>query len=570
MKMYIIIFAAFLCIHMVVYSRANSINNYNSAFEYIDRKGEVYFKFYTGNSAQIQKCGNIVSIDRVDGNEVYAYANRSEFSEFLMKNLVFEILPHPGDMKIEPQMSDYGGYDPRGTSTIDRYPTYEGYITLVNKFQESYPDICKVFEYGKSIKGRSLMMVRITDRIQDSMREAEPNIFANCTIHGDETTGFVCMLRMIELLCKNYGRDSRITSIVDTVDLWISLLSNPDGTYKSGNNSVNGAVRYNANNVDLNRSFPGPHGSDATLQVESKALLEIDTANQFVMGLDFHGGVEAVLLPWGYSTTNVPELDWWKYIAKLYGNKSGYPSQVASSMYTAKGSRIDWPYWGAHFRSLCIEASRTKLISESQFDSYWNKNKDAILDFLEETNNCLRGVVQDSVTGKGISGVKVFVEKHDNDFTFVYSKKPHGDYYRPIIKGTYNITFSHSEYFSKTVQGVTVENGKPIPLDVKLYPKNTANVAPVNMKNAGFSFVTHRHGFTLNTALHYPESIRIAVYFANGQLITPRLSCNTENGNYTLTWNGYDAGSQKVSNGFYIVTIKKSHRTFTYKTLILN
>ena len=82
----------------------------------------------------------------------------------------------------------------------------------------------------------------------------KPRVLYTSTMHGDETTGYVVLLRLIDHLLSNYESDPRIKNILDKTEVWICPLTNPDGAYRAGNHTVQGATRYNANNVNLNRN----------------------------------------------------------------------------------------------------------------------------------------------------------------------------------------------------------------------------------------------------------------------------------------------------------------------------
>ena len=70
----------------------------------------------------------------------------------------------------------------------------------------------------------------------------------SAAIHGDELTGIEMTLRLAELLTGSYGNNAYLTSLVDSMEIWLCPISNPDG-YVSGN-------RGNTHGVDLNRDFP--------------------------------------------------------------------------------------------------------------------------------------------------------------------------------------------------------------------------------------------------------------------------------------------------------------------------
>ena len=114
-------------------------------------------------------------------------------------------------------------------------------------------------------------------------------------------TGAVLMLRLIDSLLTTYGSDTRITNMVDEMEIWINPLANPDGTYNGGNHTVSGATRGNANGYDLNRNFPDPEDGPTpggTRQIETTHMMNIATAHNFVLSMNFHGGAECSFCLW--------------------------------------------------------------------------------------------------------------------------------------------------------------------------------------------------------------------------------------------------------------------------------
>ena len=70
-------------------------------------------------------------------------------------------------------------------------------------------------------------------------------------MHGNELTGYVLMLRLIDDLLNGYS-NGLYQDVINEIDIWINPLANPDGAYATGDQSVSGATRNNANWVDLN------------------------------------------------------------------------------------------------------------------------------------------------------------------------------------------------------------------------------------------------------------------------------------------------------------------------------
>ena len=174
----------------------------------------------------------------------------------------------------------------------DKYPTYEVYLAMMQRFVDSFPTLCYIDTIGTSIQGRLILSLAITGSSDNDLYR--PEFFYSSTMHGDEVTGFYLMLRLCDTLLRSYGTSPEITSLLDRTRIAINPLSNPDGTYHGGNHTVARAWRYNANYVDLNRNYPDPFGTDPldTLQQENRAMIDYVSRHSFRLSANLHGGSE--------------------------------------------------------------------------------------------------------------------------------------------------------------------------------------------------------------------------------------------------------------------------------------
>ncbi|MCD6330185.1 MAG: succinylglutamate desuccinylase/aspartoacylase family protein, partial [Candidatus Cloacimonetes bacterium] len=278
---------------------------------------EIYFSFEISERSELEQLTRIVDIDNVKGNIVYAYGNLNDLTE--LKNIGYEIteLPHPGTLII-PRMAP----TLREVRDWDYYPTYDQYIAMMYQFAADYPTICRIVDIGSSVEGRQLLFAVISDNV--GTEEDEPEFMYTATMHGDETAGYVLMLRLIDYLLSGYGFDPEVTEMINEIEIWINPLANPDGTYHGGNNTVYGAQRYNANNVDINRNFPdpedGPHPDGNAWQPETIAMMDIAEANSFIHSANFHGGAEVVNYPWDTWATLHADNDWYYDISRAFAD----------------------------------------------------------------------------------------------------------------------------------------------------------------------------------------------------------------------------------------------------------
>ncbi|PKN71784.1 MAG: zinc carboxypeptidase [Candidatus Cloacimonetes bacterium HGW-Cloacimonetes-3] len=436
---------------------------------------QYYFQFELTNKSELKNITKIVSIDNVKGNWVYAYANDEEWKAFQELGYKTQLLPAPSSL-IEPVMS-------RSVSQAklwDSYPTYETYVATMNAFATSYPNLCQIVDTGTTVNGRKVLFAKISDNVATD--EAEPEVMYTGTMHGDEVVGYILLLRLIDTLLTNYGTDSRITNIVNNMELWISPNTNPDGTYYGGNSSVSSARRYNWNGFDPNRNYPtisGSQPSGQTLQVETTNMMNFMNSHHFVHGANFHGGAEVVNYPWDYTYTLHPDDTWYSTSSLVYANKaktngpSGYFTGVESSgvtngavWYVIDGGRQDWVNYAAHGREVTIELSNTKMPAASTLPNYWTYNYDAMLSYLEQALYGIHGIVHDPY-GNPLSAT-ITVNGHDTSYSTVFTDPAKGDFYRYLSPGTYELTVSVSGYPDKIVSGVIVNANTKTPLDITI------------------------------------------------------------------------------------------------------
>ncbi|NLW18905.1 MAG: zinc carboxypeptidase [Candidatus Cloacimonetes bacterium] len=432
---------------------------------------QYYFRFQLSDKSKLQELTNLISIDKVSGHWVYAYANDWEWDEFCQLGYNYNILPAPSSefpavmAASKSQMRDW-----------DAYPTYDAYVSMMNSFAANYPHLCKIYNVGTTVSGRSILIAKISDNV--NVDENEPEVLFTSTMHGDELTGKMLMLRLIDTLLSQYGSDPRITNIVNNMQLYIGPNTNPDGTYYGGNNTVASARRANQNGYDLNRNYPKPDGSTNTgpIQPETQAMMDFANAHHFVFGVNYHGGEEVVNYPWDFISTTHPDNDWFISSSLVYASNaqndglSGYFATLTSNgivrgsdWYMISGGRQDWMNYTRNGREVTIECSRTKMPSASTMPSYWNYNYNAMLSYLEEALKGIHGTVTDAYGNPLVA--EISIAGYDNSYSIVDTNPIHGDFYRYLNPGTYTLTVSTAGYESQNVQ-VTVSASAATPVNI--------------------------------------------------------------------------------------------------------
>ena len=515
-----------------VYAQKNKQQTLDDLFL---KNGEIYFSFRIFNRDEISVLTRIISIDNVKGNEVYAYANRKEFGNFLELGYTYTILPHPGTLLSESELNMGGNQKKPYSGTVwNFYPTYNQYVAYMVAFASDHPAICRLDTLGHTTQGRLLLSVKLSDSV--NVNRGKPEFLYTSTMHGDETTGYILMLHLIDSLLSGYGSVPRITNLLNNYQIYINPLANPDGTYAGGNNTVNGATRYNANYVDLNRNFPDPaygqHPDGNPWQLETKAFMHYDTIHHFVMSANFHGGSEVVNYPWDTWAKLHADDTWMQFVSREYAdtihlhsptgyftdwwNNNGITNGYA--WYQVEGGRQDYTTFFHFGREVTIELSNAKTPPPGDLINYWNYNKRSFFNYIEESSYGINGQVTDTLTGDPIKA-KVFITGHDKDNSFQYSNASSGWYYRPIAQGNWALTFTCPGYYADTIHGINVTNRNTTRLNVRMVPLNFG-IAGETQKNFTLVYPNPSNG---NVHLLLPESgtssFTFTIFDMTGRLI---------------------------------------------------
>mgnify|MGYP002407723067 CR=1 FL=1 len=382
----------------------------------------------------------------------------------------------------------------------DQFHDHAQVTTFIQDLAARFPQLVRVESMGRSVEGRELWAVKITDN--PDQQEVEPEVRFAANIHGDEVVGVEMILRFMDQLTRYYGRSRRVTALVDSTELWFVPMWNPDGN--------DAGSRYNANGYDLNRVFPdeadsvpsnlllGPPRDLSALDAEApeiSAFMRFSERHRFVLGLSFHGGAVVTVYPWstspdGYSVyTPTPDDGLFIALSKTYASRhlpmresSEFPGGFYNSAnwYTVNACSQDWAYKVTGMFDLDIELSEQKWPSASSLRGHWAHNQAAMLALAEASRWGIHGVVTDSVTGRPVSA-SVKVEGYDH---LTFTDPDLGDYHRPLQPGTYTLLVSAPGYATREVANVAVFGAAPTRLDVTLEPVSARPAYKIDFRPA--------------------------------------------------------------------------------------
>ena len=258
------------------------------------------------------------------------------------------------------------------------YHTYDEMVADVDSVVAAHPDIARKFSIGKSYEGRDLWAVKVSDNV--NVDENEPEVLFDANIHAREHITAEMNLYILHLLTDNYGKDSQVTQLVNTREIWLVMMLNPDGAMFdiSGGNFHHWRKNRQPNagspyvGTDLNRNFGwswgccnGSSGYPRSIEYRGPKAWSSpeDTAyrdfvrsrviggvQQIKVAVSWHSYGQVILWPYGYTYVNVPatmaydDHKVFVAMAKAAAALNGYTPKQASDLYITDGTAHDWDY----------------------------------------------------------------------------------------------------------------------------------------------------------------------------------------------------------------------------------
>jgi len=350
---------------------------------------------------------------------------------------------------------------------------------------KAFPGLTKLHVVGTSVLKRKLWALQITDN-PDVVEPGEPMMKWVGNMHGNEALGRQMLVYYVEYLLANYGKEERITRLVNETNIFVMVSMNPDGFETAVEGQCEGGGRENANYADLNRDFPDqflPNSEKAPHQPETLALMNWIGSTPFVLSANLHGGSVVASYPFDDSKSHrtkysaAPDDALFKHLATVYASNHKTMGKTrhcgdnfrdgitnGAAWYDVPGGMEDYNYLKSSCFEITLELSCCKYPSSAHLAEEWDNNKEAMLKYTEEIHKGIKGFVKDE-QGKPIVGATISVASIAHD---VQTASPHGDYWRLLVPGVYDISATKPGYETQTKKGVKVTEGDAVKSDFVL------------------------------------------------------------------------------------------------------
>jgi murein tripeptide amidase MpaA len=405
---------------------------------------------------------------------------------------------------------------------------YRNYAEITAELQalaQKYPLLCRIIDIGDS-QGKiysdagkynydamkhDIWAVKVSNHVDTT--EDEPAVYFMGGHHAREPIGVEVTMAILNYFLDHYESDETVRQYLNNTEIWFVPLVNPDGhqvvldeidvwwrkNIRDNNEndrydrrliSHNG---YGVDGVDLNRNynfewgvsdtspFPrsliygGPAGGS---EPEVQAVQSLMEYRKFIAGISYHSYGELVLYPYGYATdAYAPDsnamsalaADMAKSIPGIAGGN--YLFEPGWALYPCSGTTDDFSYGNYGTFAYTIELATQFIPPADQVQQICQDNLQGALVVMDRLNRAmLTGHVTDDTAGLPITA-EVFIKGIDDSpiYRTPYTSEPlFGRYYRLLLPGTYQVTFSKTGYVSVSYDTIVINPDNPTLLDIKL------------------------------------------------------------------------------------------------------
>lgn len=363
----------------------------------------------------------------------------------------------------------------------------------------AFPHLAHAYQIGQSTSWmQPIWGIRVSST-PDSDKDAPAVLFTGIH-HAREPIGAFLCKAILEELLTNYGKSARYTRLLDSLEIWLVPIVNPDGyEYIVQNqlqfpwwrknlrdNNGDGLFDPLVDGVDLNRNYdfnwdeggdgnPASwffRGSSAFSENEIQALRDLAQRENFVMGASYHSYGESVLYPWG-NFHRAPDqeliVDIAQRCAGQIGRLSGGGSYNVLPLNGRVGQSSIWMYGELGTIDFIIETGEEYFAAPEDIPRIVKENVRGAL-FLMERALCggVTGHVRDRQTGKPIAA-----EIHVNGCDAAYVKcrrtdVARGRFERLLFPGNYTLEVRAPGYQTETINGVQVHGDRMTVLEIAM------------------------------------------------------------------------------------------------------
>ncbi len=467
------------------------------------------------------------------------------------------------------------------------YPDLAEILEQLSTAATNYPEICQLVDLTDSYgtppteEGRHLFALKISDNVL--LDEDEPAFLMVSNHHAREIVTPVLALYAIEQLTTQYGLDSAITNMVNSNEIWIAPVWNPDGyEYVFNTDNMwrkNRHVFPGGIGVDQNRNYPqgwynpcsGSTSPDSEIfkgqspasEAETQTMVAWSLDRRFAKVLDYHSSGREVLH--GYACWDHPFDSYLEEKATTLSNFAGYDGDHRPP--SADGEHYQWQFGIMGALAFLVE-------TQTQFQpSYEEALTEAALVWpgtlwLLEHPIPLYGYVTNASNGEPIEAAISFPGVAFTHDEVGASNQRFGRYHAFFPNGWYDVAFEADGFEPQTTFGVFVNPIFPARVDAAMISW-LSGVDGSQPAGDGLSVFVNTTTGVLRYEISNPSQVNIDLFDLRGALMNTLVREYQSAGQYEVAWPRKDNQGQTMASGMYFYRIMAGEAVRRGKVVLL-
>lgn len=284
------------------------------------------------------------------------------------------------------------------------FRSYEEMKAAMYALAEQYPELVEVVDIGDSWEktqgtaDRDILALRLTKKPAAGEEPADrPKTMWLGGMHAREIANPELLMRWAEGAVKGYGTDPELTAMLETREVLLVPMVNPDGHAVVERGYATQDPRLldqrkntrNGHGVDLNRNFdfrwggpgastspssPTYRGASAASEPEIQAVQGFALAERPDLFMDWHSHGELNLTPWGDKRDRPEDHQGLMAISNRFAADNRYRAIQSVDLYPASGTSKDWAYGTLGIPALTMETGRRFHQTDAEFEETWQRN----------------------------------------------------------------------------------------------------------------------------------------------------------------------------------------------------
>ncbi|MBF2054837.1 MAG: hypothetical protein IGS03_15430 [Candidatus Sericytochromatia bacterium] len=291
------------------------------------------------------------------------------------------------------------------------YMTYQQMVPRLQAMAQAYPQLVRLQDVGdtwEKTQGQANHDIWMVHLSNHTNRNRKPAYLMVGGMHARELAPVEILFKLMDLLTGQYGKDPRITQLLDTRDVIFLPMVNVDGRVQVERGSAWHRKNTHGPGVDLNRNFDNhwnyqgldvpnswkqglsdPNGqiysgTGPASEPETQVVQAMFHRFKPVLAVDMHAHGDMMLWPLGYSKSDAPHAAAFKSLfartVQQLGFKGGTSAQI---LYPTTATTRDYAYEQHGAISMTLEIGDSFRPNYSEVERMWQRLQPHLLTFLE-------------------------------------------------------------------------------------------------------------------------------------------------------------------------------------------